>query len=562
MLDDVLITHELSRRAAPPRDLASENAAFIALARQMAVDSSGLLRCLVDLAISLCGAGSAGVSLLERGVSGPGVFRWVSLGGEYAPYVGGTTDADFSPCGVCLQRNAPQLYAAPARYFTYLAAATPAIMEGLVVPLRADSGAIGTLWIVSHDDGRFTPRDVTVMTGLADFTSAALTLQRARTRAEELSRMKDEFLSMVSHELRAPLNSILGWSELLLSGITTPERAARAIEAIHTNAARQAVLIEDLLDTSRIVAGTLRLANAPVDLAQVARFALSAVEAAAAESEIVLRSEIDGALPLFDGDAGRLQQIVGNLVNNAVKFTPASGVVTLAVRQTREGIMLSVTDTGVGMSQDQLAFVFEPFRQVDTSTTRRQAGLGLGLTIARRLAELHGGTLTAESAGLGKGSTFVLRLPAARILATRAPATQPAQRFGVAAASLAGLRILVVDDDVDQRDLVACALAHAGASIVTAGSAREALANLSDPPLDVLVSDLAMPDEDGWSLIARIRAGSVMPGLPAIAVSAYGAEADRRKALAAGFDRHVTKPVDLVAFSHLILEMTAERSVA
>jgi CheY-like chemotaxis protein len=415
---------------------------------------------------------------------------------------------------------------------------------------------------VSHDvQSRFTMRDVVVMTGLADFTSAALTLQRARARAEELSRMKDEFLSMVSHELRTPLNSILGWSDVLLSGLATPDRAARAIEVIHANAARQAVLIEDLLDTSRIVSGSLRLADSAVDLAAVARSALSAVEATAAAKGVILRSRIEDEIPLFDGDADRLQQVVGNLLNNAVKFTPESGAVELSLRQTPTGIQLTVADNGIGIASDQLGSVFEPFRQLDASPTRRHSGLGLGLAIARRLAELHGGSIHAESAGMGQGSTFVVQLPAARIHATvttlPSRGTSPLQD-----GSLAGLRILVVDDDADHRDLIVCALTDAGASTVCAASAAEALARLSEGRMDVLVSDLAMPDEDGCALIARVRAGSIEPTVPAIAVSAYAADADRRRALAAGFDRYVMKPIDLPVLRRTIREITAEWKAA
>lgn len=561
VLDDVLITDELRTRATPARDLAAENAAFFALVRAMAVDASHLLGCLVEVALSLCSAGSAGVSLLERSVSGRRVFRWAALGGEYAGYVGGTTYGEISPCGVCLQRDAPQLYAAPARYFTELAAATPPIVEALVVPLRGEAGGLGTIWIVSHDlRSRFTMRDVTVMTGLADLTSATLTLQRARARAEELSRMKDEFLSMVSHELRVPLNTILGWSDLLLSGAVTPERAAFAVEAIHASATRQAVLVDDLLDTGRIVAGSLRVARHPVDLSLVARRALADIEPATAEKRVLLRSEFDEGLPAVSGDANRLQQIVGNLLDNAVKFTPASGMVELTVRRGPGAVLLSVADTGIGIPPDQLASVFEPFHQLDASSTRRHGGLGLGLTIVRRLAALHGGTIHAESAGLGTGATFVLRLPYLCSAAAHGSLAVEEPPSAVADGSLAGLRVLVVDDEADHRELVACALTHAGASIVCAESAEAALTALSDAPVDVLLSDLAMPDEDGWSLIARIRAGSAAPDLPAIALSAHATDPECERALAAGFDRHLTKPADLAMLKRTILEVARQRS--
>ena len=560
-LDDVLITDELERRHAAPRDLAAENSAFVSLAQQMTTDSPSLLTRLVDLATSLCHAGSAGVSLLEPGSSGPGVFRWVALAGAYAPHLGGTTDEHFSPCGVCLQRGAPQLYTSPARFFTYLATASPAIEEALVIPLPLQDGAAGTIWIVSHDDVRFTMRDVIVMTGLAEFTAAALTLQHARSRAEELSRMKDEFLSVVSHELRGPLNTILGWSDLLLAGRMTPERAAHALETIRASAARQTVLVDDLLDTSRIVSGTMRLSKAPVDLEALARAAMADVEMAGAQKNVALRSDIEGALPPFLGDAERLQQIFANLLNNALKFTPGPGLVKLSIRPTTDSVEVRVADTGIGLTPAHLGSVFEPFRQVDTSTTRRQAGLGLGLTIAQRLAELHGGRIHAHSLGEGCGATFVLRLPLSEVIAP--PATAAHQQHALTGLDdLTGVGILVVDDDADHRNQMAVALQQAGASVVTTDCPAEALALLSETAFDVLMSDLAMPEEDGWMLIRRVRAGSVSPRIQAVAVSACASEGDRRRALDAGFDRYISKPLDVLALSRVVMEMRMERGAA
>ncbi len=559
-LGEVLITDQLATRPEPPRDFAAENAAFVELARQMASDPSRLLKCLAELATTLCHAGSAGVSLLEPGTPGHRLFRWVALSGEYAGYVGGTTPEAFSPCGETLTRKAAQLYAAPARHFTYLGSATPPIVEGLVIPLRGDAGKLGTIWIVSHDETQFTNRDVVVMTALADFTTAALALLEARTRAEELSRMKSEFLATVSHELRAPLNSILGWADVLLDGVVTPDRAVRALEAIHANARRQSVLIDDLIDTSRIAAGSMRLAQEVVNLGAIARRAIAAIESVAEKKGVAIMADIVEARLSCDGDAERLEQVVTNLLSNAVKFTPAGGSVVVSLRGEPQGVTMTVADTGIGMSEDQRLSMFEPFRQLDPSATRRQGGLGLGLSIARRLVELHGGTLEARSAGPDKGSTFVMWLPAARLETPAAPVA-PLRPTALRPGSLAGFRILVVDDDFDHRELVEYALTHAGASVILAGSADEAMARLARAPVDILISDLTMPDEDGWSLIARVRAGTLSPDVIAIALSSHAGEAERQRSEEAGFDRHVAKPIDLAAFTRLILD-TLERSPA
>ena len=554
-LDDIVITALLAERSAPRRDIDAEHKALTDLIGQAATEPPRLLQHLVDVAVQLCDAGSAGVSLLEP-LTGAGtrVFRWAAMSGAYRQYVGGTTPEFFSPCGVCLARGTAQLYRYPARLFTYLADASPSIVEGLVIPLRSAAGPLGTIWIVSHDPARaFTARDVDVMTSLADFTSAALAMQRGREAAEEANRAKDEFLAIVSHELRRPLTAIVGWSELLLAGRSTAATAARAIEALYTNARRQQEMIEDLLDASRAVTGTLRLNETAMDLAAVVRSALEIVTDDATKRGLDLATVMVDSLP-FRGDAERLHQVIANLVGNAVKFTPSGGRVTVTIEMAPPWVEISVRDTGIGIAPHMVSVIFDAFRKADASSTRRNGGLGLGLTIAQRLVALHDGTLEAHSDGEGCGALFTVRLPVVRLLAessSRSPSPVIARRRSI----LADITVLVVDDEPDVRDMLACALEDAGATVVAASDVNGALTALARHPIDVLLTDIVMPGQDGFDLMAALNRDRSR-GRPrtAIAVTALASSAERRRALAAGFDHHVAKPVDFKSLVRLIAE--------
>lgn len=553
-LDDIVITPVLAERRAPPRDIVAEHEALTDLIGHAAIDPSRLLPRLVDLAVRLCHAGSAGVSLLEPAAeSAQGVFRWVAMAGAYREYVGGTTPESFSPCGVCLDRGSPQLYRYPSRLFTYLAAASPPIVEGLVLPLRSEAGPLGTIWIVSHDEaGAFTSRDVLVMASLADFTSTALALQRARDEAQAANRAKDEFLAVVSHELRRPLTAIVGWSELLLAGRSTPATAARAIAALYANARRQQDMIEDLLDASRALTGSLRLNEQPMDVTAVVRSAIEVVADRAKQRGVELSADLAGSLTVR-GDPERLHQVVGNLLSNAVKFTAAGGRVSVAVHKAGPWIEISVEDTGIGIAPHMIPLVFDAFCKVDASSTRRESGLGLGLTIARRLTALHDGTVDAHSDGPGKGARFIVRLPATRLI-TRSELRPQAAVLTKRSLQLAGVTILVVDDEPDVREILVCVLEDAGATLVAVADVEGALSALASQRIDVLVTDLVMPGQDGYDLLARIGLSAV-PARPrtTIAVTALASARDRLRVLAAGFDHHVAKPVNFPALIQLIV---------
>jgi signal transduction histidine kinase/ActR/RegA family two-component response regulator len=364
----------------------------------------------------------------------------------------------------------------------------------------------------------------------------------ARAEAESANRMKDEFLATVSHELRTPLNAILGWAHILRAGAPDEATVARGVEVIERNAQTQAQLVEDILDASRVITGSLRLTRGPVDLAAVINTATDSVRLSAEAKGIELVVVVDPAARQISGDAGRLQQMVWNLLSNAIKFTSRGGRVEIRLARTDGHAQIQVTDTGEGIAPQFLPFIFDRFRQADSTITRRHGGLGLGLAIVRHLAELHEGTVHAESAGEGCGSTFMIRLPVGA-----GPVARPADSASPgAAAPLQGVQLLVVDDDQDALDMLSLLLGEAGASVRTATSAAEALTLLRWIRPDVLLSDLAMPDEDGYSLIRSLRALERQNGrrTPAVALTAYVRVQDRARAVDAGFDVFVEKPVD------------------
>jgi PAS domain S-box-containing protein len=395
----------------------------------------------------------------------------------------------------------------------------------------------------------------------ARFEALAAREEEARRRAEEAGRAKDEFLSTLSHELRTPLNAILGWASLAAAGGLDEAQRARAFETIERNARVQVRLIEDMLDLSRIAQGKFVLAVGPVELVRVVEAALDAVRPAADAKGVRVQPVLDSHATIV-GDADRLQQIVWNLASNAIKFTPKGGRVQVRLRRDRSYVEVTVADSGQGIAPDFLPHVFEPFRQADGGITRRHGGLGLGLSIVRSLVELHGGTVSAHSDGPDQGATFVVRLPLAPLRADRAsPVPEGAE--GAPRASFAcppelkGLRVLVVDDEPDTRALLAFVLGQCEAAVTAASGAAEALALLEGGEFDVIVSDVGMPDEDGYAFLRQVRA---LPDerarrLPALALTAYARSEDRTQALRAGFDMHLAKPIEpqelLVVVAHL-----------
>ncbi|MBX3232943.1 MAG: response regulator [Labilithrix sp.] len=449
-----------------------------------------------------------------------------------------------------------------------------ATVSWMTAPLSARDKTFGAITFGRVDHARaYDPSDLRLAEDVARRIASTLshaealkTAQRERARAEEANRAKDDFLAVVSHELRTPLNAVLGWARLLRDGSLDAAKTARAIDTIERNAKAQSQLIDDLLDVSRIITGRIRLDVRSVDPASLVAGAIDSIRPLAESKNVRLHTNIDRDCGPIVGDADRLLQVVTNLLGNAVKFTPAEGHVRVSLQRVDRTIALTVADTGAGIRPDVLPYVFDRFRQAP-GAARTSGGLGLGLAIVRHLVELHGGRVQAYSEGVGRGSRFVVTLPVTSI-GERTPAAR-AYAQGYAPPRLDGLRILVVDDQPDARELVVSLFEEAGATAITAATAEEALTRVRHETPDVIVSDLAMPIEDGYTLIRRVR--ELPPeeggGTPAVALTAYSRLEDRTRALRAGFQMCLTKPAEpaelLIVVAGLALRaVSALRTVA
>ncbi|HEY0384363.1 MAG TPA: ATP-binding protein, partial [Pyrinomonadaceae bacterium] len=446
--------------------------------------------------------------------------------------------------------------------------------SSLVAPMSVMGRIVGTIDVQSYELAAYTEEHVTALRMAANLSAVAVENvrlfeheSRARRLAEESNRMKDEFLATVSHELRTPLTSIFGWSRLLSSGTLDPEMTARAISTIERNAAAQAQIIDDILDVSRIITGKLHFDAEAVELKSVIEAATNAVRPAADAKRIQLETFFGAHPSLISGDANRLQQVVWNLLSNAVKFTPSGGRVQVLLEQLNGHVEITVTDTGEGIKPEFLPYVFDRFRQADASTTRQHGGLGLGLAIVRHLVELHGGTVEASSRGAGLGASFKVKLPVLGVRGEAMVAPQHNQTAGdqitppAAEPQLSGLRLLVVEEEPDTRALLKMILEGCEAKVKTAASAREALEVLEDWQPDVMVSDIGMPEMDGYELMRRVARLEAARGreLPSVALTAYAREEDRAQALAAGYRRHLAKPVEPSDLIRAISELARQQ---
>jgi PAS domain S-box-containing protein len=421
------------------------------------------------------------------------------------------------------------------------------IRSFMIVPLRSRGEVVGAITFVASDL-RFSEQDLAQAEELAHRASIAIENARLYSAAQAANRAKDEFLATLSHELRTPMTAVLGWSRMLKLGLSQ-EEATVAIDAIEQSASAQAQLIEDVLDVSRIMSGKLTFDPRPTDLRTVMHAAMTTVHPAAAAKGIEVLTSIPPMLPPVSGDEGRLQQVIWNLLANAIKFTPRGGSVTLRIAHDGSVVRLTVTDTGEGIDRAFLPYVFEPFRQADSSTTRPHGGIGLGLAIVRSLVEMHGGRVRVASEGKGRGATFTLELPvmeAPPVLI--APSSSHSSVLSSAAASLPALpdvSLLVIDDQQFTRDVVAAILRRTGAAVQTASSVREALQLFRKLEPHVVVCDIAMPEEDGYVFLREVRGRpDALRKTPILALTAFGRPEDRLHALDAGFDAYLKKPVD------------------
>ena len=420
-----------------------------------------------------------------------------------------------------------------------------------ISPLSHDGRVIGTLTIIEDVTERVA-REAALEAQVEERSRLLTSENLARREAERANRLKDEFLATISHELRNPLNAILGWAHMMRLGKLNDANMERAVETIYRNAKSQSQLVADLLDVSRIISGKLRLDMRTVDLISIVNAAIDSIRPAADAKGILLQTMLDPTAGPISGDADRLQQVVWNLLTNAVKFTPKGGRIQVKVQRIDSHVEIVVSDSGVGISKEFLPYVFDRFRQADASTTRIHGGLGLGFSIVRQLVDLHGGSVSADSEGEDKGAIFTITLPFVGVITDddEAGSGHLAQSEQILSfqglPSLQGLKVLVVDDEADTRELIGEVLKECGSEVIITCSVQEALAALEQHKPDILISDLGMPDEDGYALIEKIRALPSERGgdIPAAALTAYARAEDRMRVLRSGFQFHLPKPVD------------------
>jgi signal transduction histidine kinase/response regulator RpfG family c-di-GMP phosphodiesterase len=572
-VDLFLKTEQVRRQADTLRRRASQlqKLAAASLAIHSASSVESLLQIVTDTARDLIGS-HQGISLLvlQPGDSqrAPKTVSVTSFSDRYAPWrtrrlqLDRIAQAIVAQGGNAVRMTSTELLEHPD-WEMVRTATIPSVAGGmLAAPLlsRLNGDSMGVIYVADRDGAEFTHDDEAIIVQLAQMASTAV--ENMLFAAErETNRIKDEFLATLSHELRTPLNAILGWTQLLRSEELNAD-ALHGVEVIERNAKAQTKLIEDLLDVSRITTGKMTIRIKPISLIAVIRTAMEVVQPSAEAKDIKLESELDAELDGMNGDADRLQQVIWNLLSNAVKFTPKGGVVKLTLCADESAgekrVEIRVADNGPGISEEFLPHVFDRFRQADSTSTRSHGGLGIGLTIVRYVVELHGGDVHAESAGEGMGAVFIVHLPRnAVVTPSRVPLRQkPLPKPNDL--ELSGLRVLIIDDEPDAREMVARVLTLAGAKVIQAESVVEALQAFGKHRPELIISDIAMPDQDGYDLIRQIRELPPSEGghVPAIALTAYAREEDRARAMAAGFGMHVAKPIEPADLIGAAFELT------
>jgi signal transduction histidine kinase len=529
-LDEIDIRAELQTRPCRLPDYEIEDRAFATLAKEMAQNPRNMLQKLVETAVELCGADTAGISLLEGDV-----FRWEAVAGVFASYRNGTMPRAASPCGICIDRDATQLMHLADRHFPALRA-EPRFVEALLIPFHSDGKPVGTVWVVAHDDRRkFDRTDEHVMRALSEFASAGWQLWKAREVMEAELQRKDEFLAMLGHELRNPLAAILSATGVLKMHESYDAPTQHGIDVVTRQAQRLTRLAQDLLDLSRLSQRKLELQLRTIDVRTVVA---SAIEASRPEIERLGHS-LDVELPTepiwVHADASRLTQMLTNLLDNAAKYTREVGAIRVTVARDGREARMSVRDSGIGIRHDQLDQVFDLFKQVGPSAQRLD-GLGLGLALVRSLAAMHDGSVVAASDGVGAGSEFTVRLPIARAPSTISP---PPSHPTVALPR----RILLVEDNVDLAESFALGLTLEGHSVRVAHDGPAALDAFRAFAPDVVLLDGGLPGMDGYEVARRMRKERLSAELMIIALTGFGRDEDRKASAEAGCDAHVVKPV-------------------
>jgi PAS domain S-box-containing protein len=582
-LETIVRTNALRTRASRPPDYATEIQALSRLMQAIAQDPRSILQTLADITLETLQSGSAGLSLLTRDRQR---FYWAAIAGEWSAHRGGGTPRGFGPCGDVIDRNEPILFTHWELRYPYLATATPLAEEGLLVPFYLRGEAVGTIWVIAHDSTRrFEAEDLRLLESLARFATlayqaveflgmvdqnrAALNLLEdaveAREQAEQsnrrlreseealdqANRRKDEFLAMLAHELRNPLAPIGNASAILSQMLARDERAKLVIEMIKRQVTQLTRLVDDLLDVSRITQGRIELEQRSVDLAAVITQALETVEPQLREKRHEFTVTALSYEPLYvRGDFARLVQCIGNILTNAVKYTEPQGKISVRTHGDEDSAHIEVADSGTGITPELLPRIFDLFVQSERTLDRSQGGLGIGLAVVKQLVEMHKGEVSAHSAGPGQGATFKIRLP--RIARPAATAVEAAPVARVPR------RVLIVDDNEDAANSLAMLLKLNGHETHVAYSAKDALVCVEDFKPDVGLLDIGLPEMHGYELAKRLRASPKLQGLCLIALTGYGQAEDRARALAAGFDAHLVKPLDLSAFDRILAGISVE----
>jgi len=564
----VLRTDDLKDRPARAPDHAAEVRTLVTVASAQTGRRDTLLQAIADAALGACHAGSAGISLLETTSEGAAVFRWRAVAGACAGFEGRTTAWAECPCGMTLELGAPQLFVEPHTYFKSLRDTGAVITEGIItpIPIRCPaSKQLGAIWVASHDAHRFDREDLRLLGNLAVLAGAALTLldaqqaaeaeteaaQQARRALEDAAHRRDEFIAMLGHELRnpmAPIDSSIAALKVLCAG----QEQANDVLAIAQRQMRQLrTLVDDLLDAARLRHGKLAIKYSRTSLNEIVYDAITALKhhIDARKHRLVIEG-LDQPVQVR-ADHVRLSQVVGNLLSNAAKYTPAGGTLQLRVQTETDsaaedaavGGMVSIVieDNGVGMSPEALDHVFELFAQSPSSARRSEGGLGIGLAVAKRLIELHDGTITLDSQGVGRNGAVMLRLP----ILDRETRTAHDATAAPAATSAEPSRILLVDDNADALDALHLLLELEGHDVIVARSGRDALKVAAQTLPEVGIIDIGMPEMDGFEVARAIRSNKALAHMFLIALTGYSSESDKSRALAAGFDYHLTKPVSM-----------------
>jgi signal transduction histidine kinase/ActR/RegA family two-component response regulator len=548
-------THELGTRPTRVADYAAENSALVRLARAQMGSRQNLLQEVADAALLLCDAGSSGISLVEQ-TSDYRQFRWLAVAGLCGGLEGKATPWHECPCGLVLDAGKPQLFVRPQEHFASLRFSGVEIAEGLVVPIPTESGFAGAIWVMAHSPARqFDLEDVRLLSNLAVSAGAALTIVDARDSGVENDRRHAEFIAMLGHELRNPMAPIDSGIVAAKRLCADNEKAVQILTIAQRQMKHLRTLVDDLLDAARLKHGKLAIKHSDTSLNEIAFDALTAVKHHIESRRHTLNLVGLEAPVLVRADHVRLSQVLGNLLSNAAKYTPVGGTIELSVRavsetarpEEKDSVIIAIVDNGIGIDTSMQPHVFELFAQSARGITRAEGGLGIGLAVAKRMVELHGGTISIHSEGTNRGTAVTLRLPILRSQADRSAPT-----VTETTSSFQPTRLLLADDNADALHALGTLLELEGHQITMCDNGREAVRLIQHTCPEVAIIDVGMPDMDGFEVARVVRSDERLNEVMLVALTGYAAESDKSRALAAGFDYHLTKPLSLEKLQYIL----------